>query len=55
MLDSDRETAETALLDRRLFVLNDSDYARFVARLDALVEPSDTLEKLLATPAPWDR
>ncbi len=55
MLDSAREAAENTLLDQRLFLLNDSDYARFVARLDAPVEPSDALEKLLATPAPWER
>ncbi len=55
MLDSAREAAENTLLDQRLFLLDDSDYARFVARLDAPVEPSDALEKLLATPAPWER
>ena len=55
MLDSNRKTAENALLDRRLFRLHDSDYERFVERLDAPVAPSDALKKLLATPAPWER
>ncbi len=55
MLDSAREAAENTLLDQRLFLLDDSDYERFVARLDAPVEPSDALKKLLATPAPWER
>ncbi len=55
MLDSAREAAENTLLDQRLFLLNDSDYERFVACLDAPVEPSDALKKLLATPAPWER
>ena len=55
MLESDREAAENALLDRRLFRLHDSDYERFIARLDATVAPSDALKKLLADPAPWER
>ena len=55
MLDSDRKAAENAVLDRRLFLLDDSGYERFVARFDAPVEPSDGLEKLLATPVPWER
>ncbi len=55
MLDSAREAAENTLLDQRLFLLNDTDYERFVACLDAPVEPSDALKKLIATPAPWER
>ena len=55
MLESAREAAENTLLDQRLFLLDDSDYARFVARLDEPVAPSDALRKLLATPAPWER
>ena len=55
MLESDREAAENALLDRRLFRLDDSDYERFVASLDTPVAPSDALKKLLAAPAPWER
>ena len=43
------------LLNRRLFLLDDSDYERFVACLDAPVESSDALKKLLAAPAPWER
>ena len=55
MLDSAREAAENALMDQRLFLLGDADYEEFVARLDAPVEPSDALKKLLSTPAPWER
>lgn len=55
MLDSDREAAMNALLDRRLFLLDDSGYERFVAHLDAPVETSEALKKLLAAPAPWER
>ncbi len=54
MLDSAREAAENALLDQRLFLLDDSDHERFVTLLDAPVEPSTALRKLLATPAPWE-
>ncbi len=55
MPDNDREAAENAPLDRRLFLLDDSDYERFIARLDAPVAPSDALRNLLAAPAPWER
>ena len=55
MLVSNRKAAENALLDQRLFLLDDSDYERFVALLDAPAEPSDALKKLLAASAPWER
>ena len=55
MRDSDREAAENALLDRRLFLLDDSDFERFVARLDAPAALSEALKKLLAAPAPWEQ
>lgn len=55
MHDNDLEAAVNALLDRRLFLLDDSDYERFVTRLDAPVAPSEALRNLLAAPAPWER
>lgn len=55
MLDSARLAAENTLLDQRLFQLDDSDYARFVVRLDAPVEPSTALKSLLSTSPPWER
>lgn len=55
MLECARLAAEDALLDQRLFLLDDSDYEQFVARLDAPVEPSDALKKLLSTSSPWER
>lgn len=55
MLDSAREAAENTILDQRLFLLGDSDYANFVACLDAPVEPSEALKKVLSTPSPWER
>lgn len=55
MLDSAREAAENALLDQRLFPLDDAHYAEFVARLDAPVEPPESLKKVLLEPSPWEQ
>jgi uncharacterized protein (DUF1778 family) len=55
MLDSAREAAENVLLDQRLFLLDEPRYAEFVARLDAPVEPTEALKKVLTTPSPWER
>lgn len=55
MLDSARQVAEETLLDQRLFLLDEADYSRFKASLDAPVEPSDELKALLSKPAPWER
>jgi uncharacterized protein (DUF1778 family) len=55
MLDCAREAAENALLDQRLFQLDDEQYAAFVACLDAPVEPTEALRKILTTPSPWER
>lgn len=55
MLDSAREAAVNTLLDQRLFLLDDSHYAEFVACLEAPVEPTETLKKVLSAPSPWER
>ena len=55
MLDSAREAAENALLDQRLFMLDDRQYDEFIATLDAPAKPGKALKKLLATPTPWDK
>ena len=55
MLDCAREAAENTLLDRRLFILDDAQFAEFTACLDAPVEPTEALRKLLTTPSPWER
>ena len=55
MLESAREAAENTLLDQRLFLLDDSRYAEFVACLDAPLEPTGALKKVLFTPSPWER
>lgn len=53
ILDSAREAAEEALLDRRWLTLEPGAWDHFVERLDA--EPSQTLRDLLAEKAPWER
>lgn len=55
MLDSAREAAENALLDQRLFLLDEPQFAAFAASLDAPVEPTDGLRKVLTTKSPWER
>ncbi len=55
MLDSARQAAENTLLDQRLFLLDDSQFAEFVACLDAPVEPTEALKNLLSVPSPWER
>lgn len=53
ILDSAREAAEEALLDRRWLTLEPGAWDHFVARLDS--EPSQALRELLAEKAPWER
>lgn len=55
MLDCAREAAENTLLDQRLFLLDEPQYAAFVARLDAPLEAPEALKKVLSTPAPWEK
>lgn len=55
MLESARQAAENALLDQRLFVLDQEQYATFVQWLEAPVEPDAKLRRLMAAWAPWDR
>ena len=55
MLDAARRAAEDALLDQRLFMLDDAAWDRFVAALDAPAQPSAALRKLLTQSPPWDR
>ncbi len=55
MLESAREAAENALLDQRLFLLDDAAFEEFVRRLDAPAKPNEGLRRLMATPAPWER
>ncbi len=55
MLDSARRAAEEALLDQRLFLLDEERHTAFAAALDAPAEPAEALRTLLSTPSPWER
>jgi uncharacterized protein (DUF1778 family) len=52
--DRCRET-ESALLDRRYFVLDAKTFERFTAMLDAPPATNPRLRRLLAEKAPWER
>lgn len=52
MLDSAREAAENVLLDQRLFLADEAQYAAFLALLDAPTNVA-TVKKLLSSSAPW--
>ena len=45
---------ENVILDRRVFNLNDEQYAEFIDMLDAPVVDDPVIEKLLARKPQWD-
>lgn len=53
MLETACREAESVLLDRRYFSLEDKQFSAFLARLDD-PSPSGKLAKLLNTKAPWE-
>lgn len=55
MLDAATREAQSVLLDRRLFQLDDAAYRRFEKALDASPADNPRLRKLLARRAPWER
>ena len=55
MLDSARREAEEAILDQRLFFLDDKAHEAFVAMLDAPPKPNAALKKLMARKPAWQR
>jgi uncharacterized protein (DUF1778 family) len=55
VLDAARHAAETAFMDRTVFVVNPKAYAEFLARLDAPPAPNERLRRSLRTPAPWEK
>ncbi len=54
ILDTTREAAEQALLDRRLYLLDDEQFAAFEAAITAPAEPSVALCKTMNTTPPWE-
>ena len=55
MLETACREAESVLLDRRTFALDEATWERFTALLDAPPRDLPQLRKLLSTPAPWER
>jgi uncharacterized protein (DUF1778 family) len=54
ILDVATREAEQTLLDKRLFVLDETEWNAFVATLDAPVSPNPQLRRVLTTSAPWE-
>lgn len=46
-------SAELAIMDQRMFFLDDEEYDAFVTRLDAPAQNNPGLERLFAKRAPW--
>ncbi len=55
MLESACRAAESALLDRCYFQLDEKSYRRFIAILDKPPADNSRLIRLLRTKAPWDK
>ncbi len=55
MLEAACREADAVLLDRRLFVLDDNAYKRFIAALDKSPTDNPRLRRLLTSKAPWER
>jgi uncharacterized protein (DUF1778 family) len=55
MLDAACREAESVLLDRRYFHLDEEQFQRFTAMLDAPPKSNPRLARLLRTKAPWEK
>jgi len=55
MLETAYREAERVLMDRRYFALDDKDFARFIAALDAAPADNPRLRALLRSPVPWEK
>jgi uncharacterized protein (DUF1778 family) len=54
MLESACQKAQDVLLDQTFFLLDETKYQEFLARLDAEPVLNEKLQTLLKTPAPWE-
>jgi uncharacterized protein (DUF1778 family) len=54
MVEAARREAESVLLDRCYFTLDEKSFAAFKAALDKPPADNPRLRRLLRTPAPWD-
>lgn len=55
LLDSALSKAAEIMADRRLFLLNDEQWAAFMAALDAPPQPMPRLERLLKEPSALEK
>jgi uncharacterized protein (DUF1778 family) len=55
MLEAACREAESVLLDRRYFNLDEDAFRRFTAMLDAPPKSNPRLARLLKTKAPWEK
>jgi uncharacterized protein (DUF1778 family) len=55
VLDAARRAAIEALGERSLFTVDAATYARFLAALDAPLQPNARLARTMKTSPPWDR
>ncbi|MDX6042139.1 type II toxin-antitoxin system TacA family antitoxin [Scandinavium lactucae] len=55
ILDIACQAAENVILDRRMFNLNDEQYAEFIDMLDAPVTANPALDTLLARKPQWEK
>ena len=55
MLDAACREAESVLLDRRYFQLDEKAFKRFTAMLDTPPKSNPRLARLLARKAPWEK
>lgn len=55
MLDSARRRAEEAILDQRVFFIDDKAHAAFLKILDAPPKPNKALRALMARKPAWQR
>lgn len=54
MLESACQKAQDVLLGQTFFLLDETKYQEFLARLDAEPVLNEKLQTLLKTPAPWE-
>ena len=55
MIDAATEAAEDALLKQRVFLVGDEQYKQILQIMDSPVSDNPALQKMLNTPAPWER
>jgi uncharacterized protein (DUF1778 family) len=55
ILESAREHAIDVLMDRRLFVLDERQFAEFIRVLDRPPKPSKRLRQLFKSKSPWEK